>query len=102
MPSTVQGEEMTPRVKVLSLIWLAVAVALEFGSTLGGDASILWGWVLLAWTAPFSIAYQFFLYDVVRGLVSRPIAQLIGTFFEVGLGYVFWFVVLPRCVFRRT
>ena len=92
----VQGEEMTPRVRTLGLIWLAVAVVLEFGSTQGGDASILWGWVLLVWTAPFSIAYQFLLYDVVSGFANRPIAQLIGAFFEVGLGYVFWFVMLPR------
>jgi hypothetical protein len=87
---------MTPRVRTFGLIWLAVAIALEFGSTLGGDASILWGWVLLVWTAPFSIAYQFLLYDIVRGIVSRPAAQLIGALFEVGFGYVFWFVVLPR------
>lgn len=87
---------MMPRIGILGLFWLGIALALEFGSTLGGDAGQLWGWVLLLWTAPFSIIYQFFLYDFARENLGRLAAQLVGAVFEVGLAYVFWFVVFPK------
>jgi len=92
---------MTPRVRNLSFIWLGIALALEYGSTLGGDASKLWGWILLMWTAPFSIIYQFVLYDFVKESLNKTIAQLVGTLFEVGLAYLFWFVVFPK-IRRRS
>jgi hypothetical protein len=92
---------MTPRLRTLGLCWLVIAIALEYGSGLGGDASKLWGWILLIWTAPFSLIYQFVLYDIVLGIVSRPTAQLVGAVFEVGLGYLLWFIILPR-VHRKS
>ena len=92
---------MTLRVRTLGFIWLGIALALEYGASLGGDASKLWGWILLVWTAPFSIVYQFVLYDYVRESLNRTAAQLVGTLFEVGLAYLFWFVGFPK-IGRRT
>jgi hypothetical protein len=93
---------MTAQVRKLSFIWLAIAVALELASTLGGDASKLWGWILLLWTAPFSVIYQFLLYDVVLGATGRSAAQAVGALFETGLGYLLWFVILPRVSRRQS
>jgi hypothetical protein len=82
--------------KYLSMGWLCIAVALEYSSTLGGDASILWGWTLLVWTAPFSIAFKFYLYDFALKYMSRPEAQVAGAVFEVVCAYLFWFVLIPK------
>jgi hypothetical protein len=92
---------MTARIRNLGLIWLVIAIALELASTLGGDASKLWGWVLLLWTAPFSVIYQFLLYDAMSGAIGRSAAQVVGALFEVGLGYLFWFVIFPRISQRQ-
>jgi hypothetical protein len=83
-------------IRVFALVWLVVAIALEFASTLGGDASILFGWVLLVWTAPFSLIYQFWIYDVVKEMAGRNGAFLIGAAFQVTLAFLFWFLLLPR------
>jgi hypothetical protein len=78
--------------------WLCIAIALEYASTLGGDASILWGWILLFWTAPFSMVFQFFLYDFALQYMTRPVAQLVGSIFEVVCAYIFWFVIIPKVI----
>jgi hypothetical protein len=91
-----QGEKMKYIAKYLSLGWLCIAVALEYGSTLGGDASILWGWTLLIWTAPFSILFKFYLYDSALNHLSRPETQIAGAVFEVVCAYFFWFVLFPK------
>lgn len=81
--------------RILGIAWLCVAVVLEFASTLGGDASILWGWVLLIWTAPASLLSKFYLQDFVLPYFGRLATIISGAIFEVAGGYLFWFVLIP-------
>lgn len=81
---------------VVGLIWLGFALVLEVAAVAGGDASILYGWLLLVWTAPFSVIYHVWAYDAVRDAIGRPNAQIVGALFEVVLSFFFWFVLLPR------
>lgn len=82
--------------KLIRVGWLCIALGLEYTSTLGGDASILWGWILMIWTAPFSMVFQFYLYDIVLQYMTRPTAQLFGSVFEVVCTYVLWFIFIPK------
>ena|SRR5688500_13613066 len=75
--------------------WLVVALILEVASTMGGDASVLFGWLRLAWTAPFSIIYHVWIYDSAKEAFGRPNALVLGGVFEVVLSLLFWFVALP-------
>ena len=92
---------MSRRLVVAGLIWLLVALSLEVGSVAGSDASILFGWLRLVWTAPFSIAYHVWIYDAAKEAVGRSDALMLGAVFEVVLSFLFWFVVLP-IVWRKS
>jgi hypothetical protein len=50
----------------------------------------------LIWTAPFSIIFEFYLYDWVLQYMTRPTAQILGSVFEVVGSYLFWFVFIPK------
>lgn len=86
---------MSQTTRYLSLGWLCVAIALEYGATLGGDASIVCGWALLIWAAPFSVLAEFYLYDFALQWVPRFAVQILGGVFEVACAYWFWFVAIP-------
>jgi len=87
---------MSTLTKNLSIVWLCLAIIFECFSTIGGDTSILSGWLLLIWTAPFSIIFEFYLYDWVLQYMTRPTAQILGSVFEVVGSYLFWFVFIPK------
>jgi len=87
---------MSTLTKILSIVWLCIAIIFEFISTIGGDTSILSGWLLLIWTAPFSIVFRFYLYDWVLQFMTKPTAQFFGSVFEVVGSYLFWFVFIPK------
>jgi ABC-type uncharacterized transport system permease subunit len=82
--------------KFVRCSWLCVALALEYGSTVGGDTSILSGWALMVWTAPASMLFQFHLYDTALQYMTRSNAQILGAVFEVLVAYAFWFVFIPK------
>lgn len=75
--------------------WVGLALLFAYASTLGGDTSILFGWVFLTWTAPFSILWWFYLYDFARQYMSAAAAQPIGLISVIVLAYLFWFVLVP-------
>lgn len=86
---------MSQTTRYLSLGWLCVAIALEYGATLGGDASIVCGWALLIWAAPFSVLAEFYFYEFALQWMPRLTAQILGGVFEVACSYWFWFVAIP-------
>ncbi len=88
--------------KFIRIGWIFITVAMEYASTIGGDASILWGWVLLVWTAPFSMILQFYLYDFALQYMTRSVAQLVVAGLEVVCTYLFWFVLIPKIVAKLT
>jgi hypothetical protein len=88
-------EKMTPLAKSIRVIWLIVAVLVAYGSTVGGDTSILCGWLFLVWAAPFSILWWFYLYDVARVYMASSVAQPIGLVLVIVLAYAFWFWLIP-------
>jgi len=87
---------MSRLTKILSIVWLCIAIIFECISTIGGDTSILSGWLLLIWTAPFSMIFEFYLYDWVLQYMTKPTAQFLGSVFEVVGSYLFWFVFIPK------
>ncbi|WP_295993948.1 hypothetical protein [Rugamonas sp.] len=81
--------------------WLCIAIALEYGSRIGGDASIFYGWIILIWTAPFSMMFQFYFYDFYLRYMPSPVAQLVGSASEVIFSYLFWFILIPTIWRKR-
>ena len=91
-----QGEtKMTPVAKLVRVVWTVVAILVAYGSTIGGDTSILCGWLFLVWTAPFSIVWWFYLYDVARLYMEASVAQPVGLVIVIVLAYAFWFWLVP-------
>ena len=86
---------MSQTTRYLSLGWLCVAIALEYGANFGGDTSIICGLALLIWEAPFSMLAQFYLYDYALQWVTRPIAQILMSVFGLAGAYWFWFIAIP-------
>lgn len=87
---------MSLRVRVVVFVWLAVAAVLSVASFVGGDTSILSGWLFLVWTAPFGMIWWFYLYDHVLAWLPANIAQPVGVVVVDALAFLFWFVVVPR------
>src|SRR5467141_2307182 len=87
--------KMTRLAKLVRLVWTVVAIFVAYGSTVGGDMSILCGWLFLVWTAPFSIVWWFYLYDVARLYVGASVAQPVGLVIVIVLAYAFWFWLVP-------
>lgn len=81
--------------------WVCFAILFGYASTLGGDTSLLFGWVFLVWTAPLSVLWWFYLYDFARQYMSASAAQPIGLISVIMLAYLFWFVLVPY-VWRRA
>ena len=79
----------------LSLGWLCVAIALEYGGNFGGDTSIICGFALLIWAAPFSILAQCYLYDYALQWVTPPTAYMLMSAFGLAGAYWFWFIAIP-------
>jgi hypothetical protein len=91
-----QSEKKVSRVsRSARLIWILVAAIAAYGSTVGGDTSILCGWLLLVWTAPFSIIWWSYLYDAARLYLPVSIAQPLGLVVIIALAYAFWFWMIP-------
>src|SRR5438445_12825053 len=91
-----QGEtKMTSLAKLVRVVWSVVAILVAYGSTVGGDTSILCGWLFLVWTAPFSIVWWFYLYDVARLYMEASVAQPVGLLIVIVLAYAFWFWLVP-------
>jgi hypothetical protein len=88
-------KKMTRLAKSIRAIWVVVAVLFAYGSTVGGDTSILCGWLFLVWAAPFSILWWFYLYDIARIYMAANVAQPIGLALVIILTYAFWFWLIP-------
>ena len=86
---------MTPVAKLVRVVWTVDAILVAYGSTIGGDTSILCGWLFLVWTAPFSIVWWFYLYDVARLYMEASVAQPVGLVIVIVLAYAFWFWLVP-------
>jgi hypothetical protein len=78
-----------------TIVWIVVAVLLAVGSTAGGDTSIVTGFLWLAWTAPISLIWQFWIYDTVLRFVPANIANVMGLLLVLALAYAFWFQLVP-------
>lgn len=75
--------------------WFLIAILSAYLSTIGGDTGVLFGWLFLVWTAPFSILWWFYAYDIARHYMSAASAQPIGLVAVIVLAYIFWFMVVP-------
>ncbi len=87
---------MSSRLRMLALIWLAVAVILSVASFIGGDTSVLAGWLFLVWTAPFGMIWWFYIYGRVFTWLPDNIVQFCGMVVVDVLAFLFWFVLIPR------
>ena len=87
---------MSPRLRRIALVWLAVAAVLSVASFVGGDTSILGGWLYLIWTAPFGVIWWFYLYDHALAWMPANVAQPIGVVVVDVVAFLFWFVAVPR------
>jgi hypothetical protein len=85
-------------ITLIRAIWAAVAALLGIGSFAGGDTSVLCGWLLLAWTFPFGVAWWFYLYDLVQPLLETSVAQVASTVVVIIVAYWFWLVFIPAVV----
>ena len=95
---------MSARLRRIAQVWVSVAVLLAVLSFAGGDASIVAGWLFLAWTIPFGVLWWFYLYDAALQWLPAQVAQLTGTVLVVGISFLFWFVLVPKVnkMFRRN
>jgi drug/metabolite transporter (DMT)-like permease len=87
---------MNTKLRLIMVVWLTVAVILGVVSFLGGDASIVGGWLFLIWTAPFGVIWWFYLYDYTLAWMPAHIAQPIGTVAVIIIAFLFWFILIPR------
>lgn len=87
---------MSLRLRLVAFVWVAVVAVLSVASFVGGDTSILGGWLYLIWTAPFGVIWWFWLYDHVLAWVPANIAQPVGVVVVDVLAFIFWFVLFPR------
>lgn len=87
---------MSLRLRLVAFVWVAVVAVLSVASFVGGDTSILGGWLYLIWTAPFGVIWWSYLYDHVLAWVPANIAQLLGVMVVDVLAFTFWFMLVPR------
>jgi hypothetical protein len=80
----------------LGLAWVAVAVPLAIATTVGGDTSIVMGFLWLGWTAPIGLIWQFWVYDHVLPLFGATTTNWLGLAFVLVGAYLFWFVAIPK------
>ena len=85
---------------IVPTLFLAVAIALAVGTFVGGDTSIVCGWLWLIWTIPFGAIWQFYGYDLASHLAPPHVLQYLGSALVILLCYFFWFVALP--IVRRA
>ncbi len=86
---------MSRRSQWMAIIWVAVAVLLAVGSRVGGDASIVTGFLWLVWTAPVGLIWQFWIYDEVLRVLPASVANVGGLVVVLAVSYVFWFRLIP-------
>jgi hypothetical protein len=89
---------MTIRTRWLAAMWLIVAASLAVGTTVGGDTSIVTGFLWLAWTAPIGLIWQFLIYDVALRVVPVAVANVGGLALVLALSYGFWLHFLPGVI----
>lgn len=87
---------MSPRLRLVALIWLSVAVLLRVYGINGGDNAIVGGLIFLVWTVPFGMIWQFYLYNFALLLVPPSTAQVVGDILVIVIFIVFWFFLVPR------
>jgi hypothetical protein len=87
---------MSSRLRVIGLAWVSIAILLRLYGINGGDAAIVGGLLFLVWTAPFGMIWQFYLYDYVLAWMPAFTAQIIGDVIVIVIGFLFWFVFIPR------
>src|SRR5687768_1511650 len=75
--------------------WILFAVLFAYTSMRGGETGVLFGWLLLVWTAPFSILWWSHRYAVAGQYMTTAAAQIVGLVATIVLAYIFWFIVLP-------
>lgn len=93
---------MNTKLRLIMAIWLTVAIILGAVSFLGGDASIVGGWLFLIWTVPFGVIWWFYLYDYTLVWIPAHIAQPIGTAAVILITFLFWFILIPRIRRRQN
>lgn len=87
---------MQSLLRLWPLAWTCIAVALAFGSFVGGDTSIVSGWFFLAWTIPFGVIWWFCIYRVLPQWMHDNVIQVGGTVLVIVVAFVFWFIFVPR------
>ena len=86
---------MKRKTLLYSLFWLVAAVGFAYMSSLGGDNSKVGGWLYLLITLPFGIIWQFSVVEHIQSLFPDADLYLIGQVFVIGIGYIFWFLLIP-------
>lgn len=87
---------MSARTRLLSLAWVCTAVLMRLYGINGGDAAIVGGLLFLMWTAPFGMIWQFYLHEYALLRMSPLAAQIVGDTVVVFVGFLCWFLLLPR------
>jgi len=88
---------MISQFRIWPIMWLVMALLITYFSLVGGDTSILAGWLFLAWTAPFGMIWWFIIYDHLYAVKWLPMVtvQVGGELLSVAAAYLFWFVLIP-------
>lgn len=87
---------MSHRVRILAIAWLCIAVLLRLYGAHGGDNAIVGGLMFLAWTAPFGMIWQFYLYNFAIAWLPVAVAKIIGDVIVIMVAVAFWFLFVPR------
>ena len=88
-------KEMNLRIRWLATVWLVNVVLLAIGTEVGGDTSIVTGFLWLIWTAPVGLIWQFYVYDVALKMVPAVVANIGELVLVLALAYTFWFQLMP-------
>lgn len=87
---------MSPRLRLIALVWVVCAVLLRIYGSSGGDASITSGLLFLVWTAPFGPIWQFNLYDYALMWLPIHVVQVVGDVLVILVAFFFWFIAIPK------
>jgi len=87
--------------RIAKIVWVLGALIISYMSFLGGDVSIIGGWLFLLWTLPFGVVWWFWLYDIALKSVPAHVLQPVGTVSVIILSYVFWFILVPKLRKRK-